>query len=87
MSLKLKPLSQVNHEAIRLLAEQMGIVDALRFVNQFSTGHGNYTEERALLFDNMTLDDILRAIATKRAADDVAGGASAPDKQKRRKRR
>ncbi len=44
-----KPLSEVNHQAIRLLSEEIGVVDTFRFVNQFTTGHGNYTDERDAL--------------------------------------
>ena len=63
-----RPLSEVNHQAIRLLAEHIGIVDTFRFVNQFTTGHGNYTEERHALFDHLTLDEIVSAIETRRAS-------------------
>src|SRR5437763_788037 len=66
MTIQLMPLSEVNHRAIRLLSEQIGVVDTFRFVNQFTTGHGNYTEERDALFDHLTLDDILSAIEKKR---------------------
>ena len=66
MTVQLKPLSEVNHQAIRVLSEQIGIVDTIRFVNQFTTGHGNYTEERDALFGHLTLDDIVTAIENKR---------------------
>jgi hypothetical protein len=63
---KLKPLSELNHEAIRVLTEHIGLVDTIRFINQFTTGHGNYTEERDALFGHLTLDEILAAIAKNR---------------------
>jgi hypothetical protein len=66
MTTELKPLSEVNHLAIRLLSEQIGVVDALRFVNQFTSGQGNYTEERDALFGHLTLEDIVSAIENKR---------------------
>jgi hypothetical protein len=69
MTIQLKPLSEVNHLAIRLLAEQMGIVDTVRFVNQFTTGHGDYTEERDALFGHLTLEDIVSAIETNRSSN------------------
>ena len=71
MTTHLKPLSEVNHQAIRLLAENMGVVDTIRFVNQFTTGHGNYTEERDALFGRLTLADILAAIENKRRGQQV----------------
>jgi len=66
MTTKLKPLSEVSHQAIRLLSEKIGVVDTFRFVNQFTTGHGNYTDERDALFGHLTLDDIVAAIEKKR---------------------
>jgi hypothetical protein len=38
----------------------------VRFVNQFSIGYGNYTEERKELFANMTLDDVVSEIEAMR---------------------
>jgi hypothetical protein len=66
MTIQLKPLSEVNYQAIRLLSEKLGVADTFRFVNQFTTGHGNYTEERDALFGHLTLDDIVSAIEHKR---------------------
>jgi len=40
------PLHQVNLQAIQALYKEIGIVNTLRFLNQFSVGYGNYTEER-----------------------------------------
>ena len=40
----------------------MGIVDTTRFFNQFSTGQGNYTEERREMVEALTLDDIFSAV-------------------------
>ncbi|MBV5303709.1 MAG: hypothetical protein JZU70_05865 [Chlorobium sp.] len=34
----------------------------IRFLNQFSTGYGNYTEERRTMIESMTLDDIFSGI-------------------------
>ena len=68
MTTQLKSLREVNHQAIRLLAEKIGVVDTIRFVNQFTTGHGNYTEERDALFGRLTLGEILTAIEQKGAS-------------------
>ena len=67
MTTHLKPLNEINHQAIRLLCEQIGLVDTIRFVNQFTTGHGNYTDERDAMFGHLTLDDIVTAIENKRS--------------------
>ena len=66
MTTHMRALNEINHQAIRLLSEQIGIVDTVRFMNQFTTGHGNYTDERDALFGHLTLDDIVTAIENKR---------------------
>lgn len=59
MNVQAKPLSEITRHAIDLLSKEMGIVDTVRFLNQFTTGYGNYTEEREDLFKDLTLDEIL----------------------------
>jgi hypothetical protein len=59
MSVQVKPLSEITRYAIDLLSKEMGIVDTVRFLNQFTTGYGNYTEDREDLFKDLTLDEIL----------------------------
>jgi len=57
-----KPLNEITTEAIHLLCREIGLVNTIRFINQFTTGYGNYTEERDNLFGNMTLSDILTEV-------------------------
>jgi hypothetical protein len=62
MSVQVKPLSELTRHAIDLLSKEIGIVDTVRFLNQFTTGYGNYTEEREALFKDLTLDEILATL-------------------------
>lgn len=62
------PLAEVTENAIHVLAREMGIVNTMRFVNQFVKGSGNYTEEREALFSDLTLDQILREVRGERGA-------------------
>ena len=66
MTIPLKALAEINHEAIRILSREIGIANTIRFINQFTTGMGNYTEERRELFAGMELDDILSEIKQRR---------------------
>lgn len=59
MNVQAKSLSEITRNAIDLLSKEMGIVDTVRFLNQFTTGYGNYTEEREELFKDLMLDEIL----------------------------
>jgi hypothetical protein len=53
------PLAEITREALQVLYREIGVVNIIRFVNQFTTGYGDYTEERKTLFADMTLDDLL----------------------------
>ena len=62
MTVQTKPLSEITEQAIELLTKELGLVATLRFLNQFTTGSGNYTEEREALFNDLTLEDALTAM-------------------------
>lgn len=62
-----KPLSEITQEAIDVLLREIGAVNTIRFLNQFTGGFGNYTEERERLFEELTLDEIVMAIEQDRA--------------------
>ncbi|MFM7131256.1 MAG: hypothetical protein ACKO0V_18055 [bacterium] len=62
MNIPQKTLSELNHEAIRLLSEQIGVADTLRFIGQFTSGHGDYTEQRREWVEKQSLDQILDEI-------------------------
>jgi len=62
MSAAIKPIALINENATNILFKEIGIVDTIRFLNQFSSGHGNYTEERRKMVDTMTLEEITSGI-------------------------
>ncbi len=62
MVVQTKPLAEVTQTAIRVLCREIGLVDTMRFVGQFTMGYGDYTAERDELFGDMTLDDMITAI-------------------------
>jgi hypothetical protein len=41
------------------LCKHLGVANTMRFVNQFTTGYGNYTEERKELYADMSVDAIV----------------------------
>lgn len=61
-----RSLIEVNQQAISLLYKELGVVDAVRFLKQFTQGYGNYTQEREVLFANKSLDDIVSEIEERR---------------------
>ncbi len=66
------PIAEVTATAIALLCRQIGPVNTARFINHFSNGFGNYTEERDTLLGNPTVEDLVKEIEMRRG---VAGAA------------
>jgi hypothetical protein len=60
------PLAEITKEALRVLYREIGVVNTIRFVNQFMTGYGDYTQERKDLFKDLTLEDLLAGIKQNR---------------------
>lgn len=63
----MKPRHDLTQEAIEALFRELGVIATARFVNQLTTGWGNYTEERRDLFEDMSLDEIVKAIHDRRS--------------------
>lgn len=62
----MKPLIEVNQQAIHLLYKELGVVDAVRFLRQFTQGYGNYTHEREDMFADKSLEDIVNEIEKRK---------------------
>ena len=65
MTIPARPLTDITHQALYVLTKEIGVADTMRFLGQFSTGTGNYTEKRAALFDHLSLDEVLSEIRAK----------------------
>jgi hypothetical protein len=66
MNIQTKSLMAITEEAIRVLCKESGVVNTVRFLNQFTTGNGNYTEQRDQLFDGATVSKIVSEIKRTR---------------------
>ena len=66
MNVETKPLAEITQEAIRVLCREIGVINTVRFLNQFTTGYGNYAEEREQLFSVITLPEIVSEIKQAR---------------------
>ena len=62
----IQPISDITRLATNTLIKELGIVDTIRFLNQFRAGAGNYTIERHLLFKDMSVKDIVGEIKAQR---------------------
>lgn len=62
MNIETRPISEINRRATHILFKKMGVVDTIRFLNQFSVGRGDYTKERENWLGEITLDDAISQI-------------------------
>lgn len=77
MSKYLTPV-ELQQRGMELLIRELGYPDAVRFMLQYSRGHGNYTLDRQKIFAQTSLDDLIAA--TRRRTVDTKSPA-----KKRRK--
>ena len=68
MAVQVKPLAEITQEAIKVLYQKLGIVNTVRFINQFTLGYGDYRQEREELFGDKTLEELVSEI--KRAREE-----------------
>ena len=73
MTIEVKPLAEITSEALSLLQRQLGVANTLRFINQFTTGQGNYTEERRRAFADLSVADIVAEIESDRRVEEPGG--------------
>ena len=58
-------LAEITQSAIHLLCREMGVVNTIRFLNQFSTGQGDYTAERDQQAGSLSVADAVSKIRRK----------------------
>ena len=66
MTAVLRPLTEISQRARNVLIQELGVTDAMRFLNQFQVGSGDYTREREQLFEHDTVKSIVSAIKVQR---------------------
>ena len=59
-------LEQIRIAGMEALARDLGIVGMVRFLQQFETGHGDYSKDRHEWLDNQDMDTVLKRIRDKR---------------------
>ena len=56
------PLADLTQSAIRVLCREIGVVNTARFLNQFSLGQGDYTEERQQIVGQLTVNEVVAEV-------------------------
>jgi hypothetical protein len=62
---KVRSAEEIRRRGLEALAEALGPVDAVRFLQSFDLGKGDYTKERAQVLD-LELDEIVKGIEKRR---------------------
>lgn len=66
----MKTQNEIIEQGYQALVDSLGVVDAIRFIQHFSRGEGNYTEERHQWLKHKSLDDVLGELG-KLGQDDL----------------
>jgi len=72
MNAQTMSLEQIRIAGMEALARELGIVGMVRFLQQFETGHGDYSKDRHKWLDDQDLDTIVKRIQEKREANKKA---------------
>ena len=59
-------MHELTQDAIRILYRELGVVETVRFLRQFTGGYGDYAKEREALVGRKSLDELLREIKERR---------------------
>ena len=63
----IQPLTEISRRARNVLIKELGVTDAMRFLNQFQVGIGDYTREHEQLVKHATVNSVVAAIKMQRA--------------------
>ncbi|HKY54199.1 MAG TPA: hypothetical protein VJM08_07840 [Anaerolineales bacterium] len=66
MNAQTMSLEQIRIAGMEALTRELGIVGMIRFLQQFETGHGDYSKDRHKWLDDQDMDTVLKRIREKR---------------------
>ena len=60
-----RPPAEVSRIGFAALCDRLGMADAIRFLQQFDLGKGDYTEERVSLFEGDTISSLMQEMKAR----------------------
>ena len=66
MTTEMASVAQITTRALAILSRELGPVNTARFINQFSVGSGDYTQERDSIIGSPTVAEIVAEIKNQR---------------------
>ncbi|NJK51582.1 MAG: hypothetical protein HC936_00325 [Leptolyngbyaceae cyanobacterium SU_3_3] len=65
----MKTQNEVLDRGYKALVDALGVTDAIRFIQHFSPGYGDYTKERHEWLDKLSMNDFLVEMRKLKEAD------------------
>lgn len=65
----MKTQNEILDRGYKALVGALGVVDAIRFIQHFSPGYGDYTKERHQWLDKLSADDIFAKMRQHKQID------------------
>lgn len=78
MQVKDRTPIEVQRDGFSALVDQLGMADAIRFIQQFEIGEGDYTAERHKWLGHLTVDEIVREIRHMETERPASGSENQP---------
>ena len=60
-----RTIAEISRRATHILYREMGVVDTIRFLNQFSLGSGDYTRDRENWLKELSLEEMISEIKSR----------------------
>ena len=60
---------EIIRQGYQALVDSLGVVDAIRFIQHFSPGQGDYTKERHQWLDKISLEDFIAEMKQRHEDD------------------
>jgi hypothetical protein len=65
MSILITPLEDVRKRGYQILSKELGAFDFIRFIQQSSSGYGDYTKDKSKILSEISIDEIYNKIKKK----------------------
>lgn len=62
----MRTMNEIHKIGMDALIKALGVVDAIKFIQYYDEGSGDYTKERQELFKDVTCNDIMEEIKKNR---------------------
>lgn len=69
MKTRHRTAAEITRDGFAALCDKLGMADAIRFVQLFDLGHGDYTSERSKLFEGETVSSLVARIRQRKRSN------------------